>query len=217
MMLLKECVIKKRKKRSKRTNKQTILFQRKRVPMYEDQNNKNAAQKKMGKSLAGQVFYNTCDDNSDYYRTIFIRFNPFTNAMQPMISNPIYGTPPDGMQPINKMMLARMMRMQQQTDLERVLILWKILNQMLNIMQMICLNFFQQEFEKEISNYALVNTENLHDEESDAILKVYYFERGIDNHLVVLYPDGIKTIDESMPVELLADTIILLMHLEDLT
>lgn len=71
---------------------------------------------------------------------------------------------------------------------------------------MICLNFFQQEFEKEISNYALVNTENLHDEESDAILKVYYFERGIDNHLVVLYPDGgIKTIDESMPVELLAD------------
>ena len=36
--------------------------------------------------------------------------------MQPMISNPIYGTPPDGMQPINKMMLARMMRMQQQTD-----------------------------------------------------------------------------------------------------
>ena len=71
---------------------------------------------------------------------------------------------------------------------------------------MICLNFFQQEFEKEISNYALVNTENLHDEESDAILKVYYFERGIDNHLVVLYPDGgIKTIDESMPIELLAD------------
>lgn len=107
---------KKKREARERMKQNNIVPKKKGVPMYEDQNNKNAAQKKMGKSLAGQVFYNTCDDNSDYYRTIFIRFNPFTNAMQPMISNPIYGTPPDGMQPINKMMLARMMRMQQQTD-----------------------------------------------------------------------------------------------------
>tara|TARA_A100001201_G_scaffold32694_1_gene35212 strand:+ start:1129 stop:1491 length:363 start_codon:yes stop_codon:yes gene_type:complete len=70
----------------------------------------------------------------------------------------------------------------------------------------ICLNFFQEQFEKDISNYALVNTENLKDEDNDAILKVYYFERGIDNHILVLYPDGgIKTVDEGMPIELLAD------------
>tara|TARA_A100001201_G_scaffold32694_1_gene35211 strand:+ start:603 stop:1124 length:522 start_codon:yes stop_codon:yes gene_type:complete len=107
---------KKKKEARERMKQNNIVPKKKGVPMYEDRNNKNAAQRMMGKSLAGQVFYNTCDDNSDYYRTIFIRFNPFTNAMQPMISNPIYGTPPDGMQPINKMMLARMMRMQQQTD-----------------------------------------------------------------------------------------------------
>ena len=50
--------------------------------------------------------------------------------------------------------------------------------------------FLQQEFARDFK-LCTVNTENLHDEESDAILKVYYFERGIDNHLVVLYPDGV--------------------------
>ena len=106
----------KKKEARERMKKDNIVPTKQGVRMFEDQNNKNAAQKKLGKSLAGQVFYNICDDNSDYYRTIFIRFNPFTNAMQPMVSNPIYGIPPDGMEPVNKMMLARMMRMQQKND-----------------------------------------------------------------------------------------------------
>ncbi len=106
----------KKKEAREKMKKNNIVPTKQGVRMFEDQNNKNVAQKKLGKSLAGQVFYNICDDNSDYYRTIFIRFNPFTNAMQPMVSNPIYGTPPDGMEPVNKMMLARMMRMQQKND-----------------------------------------------------------------------------------------------------
>lgn len=87
-------------------------------PMFEDKTNKLAAQQTWGKSLAGQTFYSICPDNSNYFKTIFIRFNPFTNAMQPMMSNPIYGTPPDGMEEINPLLLQRLMRLQQTTTFQ---------------------------------------------------------------------------------------------------
>ena len=87
-------------------------------PMFEDKNNRIASQQKWGKSLAGQTFYSICPDNDKYYKTIFIRFNPFTNAMQPMMSNAIYGTPPDGMEEINALILQRLMRLQQATTFE---------------------------------------------------------------------------------------------------
>lgn len=81
-------------------------------PMFEDKNNKFIANQQWGKSLAGQTFYLTCPDNDKYYKTIFIRFNPFTNAMQPMISNPVYGIPPEGMDEINPLILQRLLRLQ---------------------------------------------------------------------------------------------------------
>jgi len=87
-------------------------------PMFEDKNNRIASQQKWGKSLAGQTFYSICPDNDKYYKTIFIRFNPFTNAMQPMMSNAIYGTPPDGMEEINPLVLQRLMRIQQGTTFQ---------------------------------------------------------------------------------------------------
>ena len=57
--------------------------------MYEN-NNKLAARQVMGKSLVGQTFYVVCPDDSRYYKTIHIRFNPF-NALQPQMSNPVWG------------------------------------------------------------------------------------------------------------------------------
>jgi len=87
-------------------------------PMFEDKNNSIAATQQWGKSLAGQTFYHTCPDNQQYYKTIYIRFNPFTNAMQPMMSNAVFGTPPDGMEEINPLVLQRLMRLQQTTTFQ---------------------------------------------------------------------------------------------------
>jgi len=72
--------------------------------------------------------------------------------------------------------------------------------------ELICLNAIQQEFEEKISNYAITETEILHDDDEDTILKAIHFERGISTYIIVLQADGgIKTIDEEMPISLLAD------------
>jgi hypothetical protein len=67
---------------------------------------------KQWNSLIGKTFFNICPDNPKYFRTIYIRHNPFTNALQPLTSNPVYGVPPAGMEEINPLMLNRLMRLQ---------------------------------------------------------------------------------------------------------
>ena len=107
---------KKKKEAREKLKKKSAVPVKQGKPMFEDTYNKNAAQRTVGRSMAGQTFYSLCPDNEKYYRTVFVRFNPFTNAMQPMISNPVYGIPPDGMQPIDKRVLASMMRLQMRGD-----------------------------------------------------------------------------------------------------
>jgi hypothetical protein len=63
-------------------------------------------------SMIGKTYYAICPDNENYYRTIYIRHNPFTNALQPMISNPVYGVVPDGIEAINPLLLNRLLRLQ---------------------------------------------------------------------------------------------------------
>lgn len=63
-------------------------------------------------SSIGKTYYTLCPDNKDYYRTVYIRHNPFTNALQPMISNAVYGVVPDGMDEIPPLMLNRLMKLQ---------------------------------------------------------------------------------------------------------
>ncbi len=110
---------KKKKEAREKLKKKSSVPVKQGKPMFED-TNKIAAQRTMGRSLAGQTFYNICEDDPRYYRTIYIRFNPFTNAMQPMISNPVWGGKEDaenaGLQPIDKRMLASMMRLQMRGD-----------------------------------------------------------------------------------------------------
>ena len=87
-------------------------------PMFENNGNNLAAKQKWGKSLVGQTFYTKCPDDSRFYKTIYIRFNPFTNAMQPMISNSIFGEPPDTLEEINPLILQRLMRLQQTSSFQ---------------------------------------------------------------------------------------------------
>ena len=61
----------------------------------------------------GRIFYHICPDNDKYFRTIRIAHNPFTNSLQPQISNAVYGEPPPELQPINPLMLNRLMRQSQ--------------------------------------------------------------------------------------------------------
>jgi hypothetical protein len=63
-------------------------------------------------SMIGKTFYALCPDNEKYYRSIYVRHNPFSNHLQPMISNPVYGVPPEGLEPISPLMLNRLMRLQ---------------------------------------------------------------------------------------------------------
>ena len=69
-------------------------------------------QAKQWDSQIGRIYYHRCEDNPKYFRTIRIWHNPFTNANQPQISNPVYGEPPDNLDPIPKLMLSRLMRLQ---------------------------------------------------------------------------------------------------------
>jgi hypothetical protein len=58
----------------------------------------------------GKVFYYICPDDENYYRTVYVKYNFFNNVKVPMISNPLYGTPPEGMEPISPLYLAQLMR-----------------------------------------------------------------------------------------------------------
>jgi len=101
-----------------RLKTQNIVPKKDGKPMFENSGNKLAAKQSYGQSLIGQTFYIKCPDDSRYYKTIYIRFNPFTNAMQPMMSNKVYGEPPDTMEPINPLILQRLLRLQQSTTFE---------------------------------------------------------------------------------------------------
>ena len=66
----------------------------------------------MNQSLNGRTFYQICPNNDKFYKTIFVKLNQFTGALQPYISEAIEGTPPDGMEPIQPVMLQKLLRLQ---------------------------------------------------------------------------------------------------------
>lgn len=67
---------------------------------------------KQWNSNIGKTYYVLCPNDERYFRSIYIRHNPFTNALQPMISNPVMGTPPPELEPISPLMLNRLTRLQ---------------------------------------------------------------------------------------------------------
>jgi len=67
-------------------------------------------------SMVGQTFYITCPNDERYFRTVYVRYNIFTQTLQPMVSNEIYGSPPPGMKPMSPMQLSRLKRTQIQSS-----------------------------------------------------------------------------------------------------
>ena len=70
---------------------------------------------KQWNSQIGKIYFTRCPDDKRYFRTIRIANNPWTGALQPQITNPIMGEPPPELPEIPKLMLSRLMRMQQMT------------------------------------------------------------------------------------------------------
>ena len=55
----------------------------------------------------GNSYAITCEDNDNYYRVVFLKKNPFTGSVQPLISNPTYGVIPEGIQEVSMQELFR--------------------------------------------------------------------------------------------------------------
>jgi hypothetical protein len=62
--------------------------------------------------LAGKIFYERDPRNEDFYRTIRMHLNVFANRVVPQYSNWVYGTPPEGVQPLPPLLLNALMRFQ---------------------------------------------------------------------------------------------------------
>ena len=78
-------------------------------PMYEVKENSPTPNLQ---ALEGNTYYFKCPNDNRYYKTIYIKRNPFSpNHLQPMISNEIYGEPPSSMQPISPLYVHSLLRM----------------------------------------------------------------------------------------------------------
>ena len=60
---------------------------------------------------AGEVYGVKCPDDERYYRTAFLKTNPFTNQPQVMLSNPQFGIIPPGIREISAQHLMRQMKL----------------------------------------------------------------------------------------------------------
>tara|TARA_B100002051_G_C16689495_1_gene614637 strand:+ start:968 stop:1333 length:366 start_codon:yes stop_codon:yes gene_type:complete len=66
------------------------------------------------------------------------------------------------------------------------------------------LEMFTRCIEAEVSNYELVKTENLHDEEYDMVLNMLLFSRGNDDWTIVIGPHGeIRSVQKDTPRDLI--------------
>ena len=53
-------------------------------------------------TLSGKVYFYPCEDDSNYYMTVRIGFDPMLRKMTCQISNPVYGNPPEWIPEIDK-------------------------------------------------------------------------------------------------------------------
>ena len=86
-----------------------IVPKNKGKPMYEVKENSPTPNLQ---ALEGNTYYFKCPNDNRYYKTIYIKRNPFSpNHLQPMISNEIFGEPPASMQPISPLYVHSLLRM----------------------------------------------------------------------------------------------------------
>ena len=63
----------------------------------------------------GKTYYELHPSDKNQFRTYYIRWDAFANAMRSYPSNYITGTPPDGMQPIHPLLISQLNRVPQST------------------------------------------------------------------------------------------------------
>ena len=63
----------------------------------------------------GKTYYVLCPDDKRYFRSVYIRYNGFTQQIQSHSSTPVMGVPPEELEPISPIMLSRLMRAQLQS------------------------------------------------------------------------------------------------------
>ena len=59
-------------------------------------------------SQIGKYYYVRCGDNPNYFKTVQIVRNIFTGNLQSRMSNPLYGSVPDGIPEMPKQMRMRL-------------------------------------------------------------------------------------------------------------
>jgi hypothetical protein len=57
-----------------------------------------------------QVYSVRCPDRSEYYRSVMIKSNPLSGGFQTLISNPVYGFTPPGIQEVSQIQLFKQIR-----------------------------------------------------------------------------------------------------------
>jgi hypothetical protein len=57
-----------------------------------------------------QVYAVRCEDRQDYYRTVMIKEMPLNGRFQALISNPVYGLTPPGIQEVSQIQLFKKIR-----------------------------------------------------------------------------------------------------------
>ena len=62
------------------------------------------------KMKPNEIYAVLCSDNENYYRTVSIRKNDFTNGYSLNTSNPVYGIVPDGIQIVSQHAVFKQMR-----------------------------------------------------------------------------------------------------------
>ena len=62
--------------------------------------------------IIGKTYFQKHPNNENEYRTIYMKYNPFAGRIQPMYSNFVTGTVPDGMEEAHPRLLSAITTMQ---------------------------------------------------------------------------------------------------------
>lgn len=78
-----------------------------------DPNNRTFLDMKQWNKHIGKTYYEINPKDKNQFRTYYIRWNPYANAIRSYPSNYITGTPPDGMEAIHPLLISQLFRMPQ--------------------------------------------------------------------------------------------------------
>ena len=69
------------------------------------------------KMRPGVIYAMRCPDDGSYYRTVYLKTNPLTGDLQALLSNPVAGTTPPGMEEVSPEQVVKQQRDRNFTNL----------------------------------------------------------------------------------------------------